>query len=503
MQPRKQGLGRCRGLRMSRRPGGHNPGEGQGLNEPTERKLQRRRQLLRQPGSPIDQAVDGWQRSSRHGADRADARLPKPLPNKREATSASRCYKTVTTRAAWASAPRNRDRRRQSRRPLTTTTTSRCNRKLTKIVPGYPSARGVSRHIGGMRLPREDRAREVGAERRYLAIKHTIPDGLDHAAQLLDEALDHLARYGLAEALQPDAAPYQATADGLRTAANRLRAAVSRMPDPGSSRQPPRNTARATQAAQEPAPSPLAADLTERVPTSASVDAQAAAVPTQPATGPSTDAMTRPALQGAAAHPDRAHLHSRQENGMTADPPTDDGFQRLQERAQSGDVEAEAAFIILNQRWAREKAQLFVDIDGIDFAGMLSAHTAKEAADGVCETWQAELVGCDCGPYWSSGEAQLLRLAWNLWSGDGRSAVDVARLLDICDDRAVTLAFAAIHARGGGRLPTIGTPLAGAGPARRFRTGTHEIPAPDAWPPQSPTTAGEPNDCYPNARRSR
>ncbi len=39
---------------------------------------------------------------------------------------------------------------------------------------------------------------------------------------------------------------------------------------------------------------------------------------------------------------------------MTADPPTD-GFQRLQERAQSGDVEAEAAFIILNQRWARRK----------------------------------------------------------------------------------------------------------------------------------------------------
>ncbi len=64
-----------------------------------------------------------------------------------------------------------------------------------------------------MRLPREDRAREVGAERRYLAITHTIPDGLDRAAQLLDEALDLLARYGLAEALQPDAGPYQATAD--------------------------------------------------------------------------------------------------------------------------------------------------------------------------------------------------------------------------------------------------------------------------------------------------
>ncbi len=139
---------------------------------------------------------------------------------------------------------------------------------------------------------------------------------------------------------------------------------------------------------------------------------------------------------------------------MTTDWSGSDGFHRLLQRANNGNRQAEAALTILNQEWARTKARLFVDCEGIDFAGMLSEHTAEDAGDGTCETWRAEPYGCDCGPYWSSGEALLIRLAWNLWSGDARSAVDVARLLDICGDNSLALVFTAIEARNGGQLPT-------------------------------------------------
>jgi len=71
------------------------------------------------------------------------------------------------------------------------------------------------------------------AHHRHATIRHTIPDRLDYAARLLDDALDLLARYGLAEALQPSPIPYQATVEGLRAAAGRIRTAAEAIPDPG------------------------------------------------------------------------------------------------------------------------------------------------------------------------------------------------------------------------------------------------------------------------------
>lgn len=176
---------------------------------------------------------------------------------------------------------------------------------------------------------------------------------------------------------------------------------------------------------------------------------------------------------------------------MTTNHPAQEGFQRLNERAQQGDAEAEAALIILDQEWAREKARVFIDADGIDFVGMLSAHTAMDSG-GACETWNAEPAGCDCGPYWSSGEELLLRLAWNLWSSDKESAVDVARLLDICDDYTLAVAVAAIEARRGSQLPISGhrrrRPVTAEGSAMTAgRTGEPQLshvrntPTPDGW----------------------
>ena len=130
-----------------------------------------------------------------------------------------------------------------------------------------------------MRVRRENQSGHVRAERRYLTIGHTIPHGLDRPVQLLDEALALPARY----ALQPGRGPNRTTAEDLPAAAQGLPAAESRIPRPGCSRQPPPNTGRPTQAAPEPAPLPLAADLTERVPMSASVDAQVAVVSPPPA----------------------------------------------------------------------------------------------------------------------------------------------------------------------------------------------------------------------------
>jgi hypothetical protein len=63
------------------------------------------------------------------------------------------------------------------------------------------------------------------------SVRHTIPERLDSAAQLLDDALDLGARYGLAEALQPDPHGYAPISEGLRAAANRIRAAGDQIPD--------------------------------------------------------------------------------------------------------------------------------------------------------------------------------------------------------------------------------------------------------------------------------
>ena len=138
---------------------------------------------------------------------------------------------------------------------------------------------------------------------------------------------------------------------------------------------------------------------------------------------------------------------------MTTDPSSGEGFNRLLQRANRGDGEAKAALLILETAWARGKAEPFVDRDGIHFAAMLSAHDAEDAAAGICQTWQADPGGCDCGPYWSSSEALLIRLAWNLWSAEKASAINIARLLDTCGDSMLGLALTAIEARGGGRLP--------------------------------------------------
>jgi hypothetical protein len=79
---------------------------------------------------------------------------------------------------------------------------------------------------------RGDAATDILARHRFVTIRHTIPERLDRAAQLLDDALDLVARYGLAEALQPDPHPYASISEGLRAAANRIRAAADQIPSP-------------------------------------------------------------------------------------------------------------------------------------------------------------------------------------------------------------------------------------------------------------------------------
>lgn len=138
---------------------------------------------------------------------------------------------------------------------------------------------------------------------------------------------------------------------------------------------------------------------------------------------------------------------------MTTDPAGHEGFTRLRERASRGDGEAAAVLMILTEDWARAKAEPFVDGDGIDFALMLSAHDADDADEGSCANPDTDESSCACGPYWSSGEALMLLLAWNLWAGSRASAVNFARLLDTCGDRMLALALTAITARNGGQLP--------------------------------------------------
>ena len=72
------------------------------------------------------------------------------------------------------------------------------------------------------------------ARQRYATIRHSIPKQLDAAAQLLEDSLDLVVRYGLAEALQPQSAPYRRIVDELRTAAARIRAAATEIPDPAT-----------------------------------------------------------------------------------------------------------------------------------------------------------------------------------------------------------------------------------------------------------------------------
>lgn len=153
---------------------------------------------------------------------------------------------------------------------------------------------------------------------------------------------------------------------------------------------------------------------------------------------------------------------------MTTDP-AHDGFARLHERASRGDGEAAAALMILTENWARPKAEAFVGRDGIDFAAMLSAHDSDDVDDGTCLEPGTDGGCCDCGPYWSTGEALMLRLAWNLWAGTRASAVNLARLLDTCGDRLLGLAMEAITARNGGQLPVYGptSPSRGAAPTSR------------------------------------
>lgn len=85
--------------------------------------------------------------------------------------------------------------------------------------------------------PGHDLGLDALAQHRHATILHTIPDRLDYAARLLDDALDLLARYGLAEARQPNPIPYRATVEGLR-AAGRLRTAADAIPAPGRPSRP-------------------------------------------------------------------------------------------------------------------------------------------------------------------------------------------------------------------------------------------------------------------------
>ena len=68
------------------------------------------------------------------------------------------------------------------------------------------------------------------AQHRHATISHTIPQRLDYAATLLEDALKLLAGYGLTEALQPDPSRYLATPQGLRAAARRIRQAADAIP---------------------------------------------------------------------------------------------------------------------------------------------------------------------------------------------------------------------------------------------------------------------------------
>jgi hypothetical protein len=83
-----------------------------------------------------------------------------------------------------------------------------------------------------MGTDRDGAVPDILANHRLVTILFTIPERLDRAGQLLDDALDLVARYGLAEALQPDLNQYTAVSVGPRAAANRIRAAGAQIPGP-------------------------------------------------------------------------------------------------------------------------------------------------------------------------------------------------------------------------------------------------------------------------------
>lgn len=145
-------------------------------------------------------------------------------------------------------------------------------------------------------------------------------------------------------------------------------------------------------------------------------------------------------------------------------------FLALAQRATGRDNEAAAVLVILGTEWAMHKAEPFITDDGIDFDGMLShvdsedecagcghvaaVHDFKPWVRPVCQ----RCAGCDGfvhpdpGPYWSGSERALIELAANLWNG-GNGPVNLAYLIDKCDDASLALALDAIAHRIGNRLP--------------------------------------------------
>lgn len=145
----------------------------------------------------------------------------------------------------------------------------------------------------------------------------------------------------------------------------------------------------------------------------------------------------------------------------TAAAPRHQGLDRLVERANGGDQEAGAVLVLLSHPVLRGKASPYVDPDGIRFAAMLGAHDELDANERSCPTWEtAEPYttdqvrrGCKCGPYLSSSERLMLQLAWNLWNGSSRNAVDVSDLLCRLDDGTLGLVLEALEVRRGRPLP--------------------------------------------------
>lgn len=136
------------------------------------------------------------------------------------------------------------------------------------------------------------------------------------------------------------------------------------------------------------------------------------------------------------------------------------GWTQLEERANRGDREAQAALIILGEPWARGKAAPFITTDGIDFAGMLG-HCTEETHPKQPEPFTAawdrwEPCVCVTGaPYWSSGERLMVSLAANLWNSSN-AWFNLARLLETCGDQWLAIAARAIAARNGGQpLPAV------------------------------------------------
>lgn len=82
-------------------------------------------------------------------------------------------------------------------------------------------------------------ADDILARHRYNTIRHSIPDRLDRVADQLEDCLVLVARYGLAEALQPGASQHQhVSVEVLRDAATRIRTAARHIPWTGTAARP-------------------------------------------------------------------------------------------------------------------------------------------------------------------------------------------------------------------------------------------------------------------------